>query len=123
MIPGSARADQHAVDCLRANPVSRPTNGETLESAWRRLRDELIAECIATRPGTRPWAFFEFECPDVNWPLSEQGTVASRPRGAMLPCDQARYLAARGLLTEAEKEALGPVDATWPPTTEPERKP
>jgi hypothetical protein len=43
-------------------------------ACWEAVRDELLSEWIAEYPGTRPWAFWEFDAPEPRLRLGGTGT-------------------------------------------------
>jgi hypothetical protein len=89
-----------------------------LERLWRVHRAELLAEHIAKRPGTRPWAWWAFDAPqDARRRRGGKGTPIgaelwfgaprfygedydNRDRPRYEP--EREYLARHGLLTAAE---------------------
>ncbi|NQT14226.1 MAG: hypothetical protein HQ582_15835 [Planctomycetes bacterium] len=104
-----------------------------IEAAWDDLRDELLQLCIGKRPGHRPAAWWWFDLPTGEWRrrhVSGHDSIADLPdekqgdprallfgvhnahgaeafkRGIVVE-SQPAFLARLGLLTDAEKAALG----------------
>lgn len=63
-------------------------------SAWLTVKDRLVADWIATRPGTRPWAWWAFEAPKVpvnvgaRTPNGEIAAQRLRLGGIGTPCHE-----------------------------------
>jgi hypothetical protein len=94
------------------------------ERAWKRLREELLAEHIGERPCSRPWAWWEFEGhpprrvvrprpedilpppPARPYPWGKAAPWWDEARQAKWYEPQAGYLRRHGLLTRAEAEYL-----------------
>ena len=70
---------------FRRNP-----DPELIKSAWADLGSDIMARWIVEHPGTRPWAWWQFDAPE---PRKEDETEAA-------------CLQRRGLLTKAESDAL-----------------
>ena len=70
----------------------------TLEDYWLAHRKAVLAEWIATRPGTRPSCWWRFDS-GLTTPRGETWCITP-------PADQATWLAEHGHLTKAEKKAL-----------------
>jgi hypothetical protein len=91
---------------------------EMLAAAWKALRSELVAEHVRENPGTRPWAWWEYEAPGPR----QQINPGPEPEGpadwygmphrydGMPPSNmyepEADYLSGHGLLMPAERLAL-----------------
>lgn len=43
---------------------SKPCDRDAMREAWEALRDELLQEWIAEKPGSRPWAWWTFDAPE-----------------------------------------------------------
>jgi hypothetical protein len=82
---------------------------ELMRADWVTHRNELIDEQMAKQPGTRPWAYWEFE------KLAERPRLVFVPKkmGRLLELKDGRietqfdYLKRHGLLTPEEKTVLG----------------
>jgi hypothetical protein len=88
-------------------------------AAWEIHRDALLDEHIERFPGSRPWAWWTFDAPDPHPPFLDPADEGRYPPfvfkvvdGEMVRVtqEQCDYLAARGLLTEAEIDALEEID-------------
>ncbi len=64
--------------------------GKDIRDLWRLCRDEVIENWIRKHPGSRPFAFWQFDTPD-HWQANESG---------------AAFLKRHGLLTDYEKNYL-----------------
>jgi hypothetical protein len=106
---------------------------EEVKGAWEELRGELLPAYIADHPGTRPWAWWRFDAPEPyrrflggydfrTDPAARVGLTAEIHTGLgwyssigeaeltdpPIVETQAGYLERHGLLTDAEREVLGP---------------
>ncbi len=91
-------------------PLHVPDDDE-LRAEWEQLRDELLPEFIAKNPGHRPWAWWRFSAPTPhNRPLHIEFQVGGVRKRNRLPLggECRSYLEEHGLLTNEEREALGP---------------
>jgi hypothetical protein len=59
---------------LNGDPVQHPARWLAL---WREHRDELLADWIAERPGSRPPVWWQVEAPEPRRQLSGRGVVVS----------------------------------------------
>src|SRR5262249_49105146 len=97
---------------------------DQLREAWEQLRERVLAEHIAEQPGTRPWAWWQWDAPEPRRKL-DPGPESSWPcrwhgyplvYGPVRPEDQYEaevdYLRRLGLLTEDEKRLLDPSRTT-----------
>lgn len=92
-------------------------------AAWAELREEILAAHVAEHPCTRPWAWWEFEAPEIrrrvdggahpclpprSWPArwGRPAGVAGADEFEALYESVPAYLARLGLLTRAEREHL-----------------
>jgi hypothetical protein len=100
--------------------------GETaLRSAWEKSKAEILAEWIDEKPGTRPWAWWRYSAPEprrqvvqghdqyrdsdrerLSFGVLRIYDVETLRRGLMVE-SEASYLDRLGLLSEAEREAIG----------------
>lgn len=62
-----------SVDQVEQLQIGRPFFGpgfggdqEALEAAWKAFRVELLREWVAEHPGTRPWAWWRFDAPELR---------------------------------------------------------
>jgi hypothetical protein len=91
---------------------------DLLREVWDDLGDQLLAEHIASAPGTRPWAWWQWESPEprrqVNPGPEPIGPAAwfgmpsqykGQPPDGMYE-SEAAYLARHSLLTNEERNAL-----------------
>lgn len=109
---------------LRGRPmIEGYATRDELESAWAIHGEALLAEWIEQHPGTRPFAWWlcdhGHERPVIDSrPCAQQFADAMRREGGKfeylhthtippLQEDEAAYLARHGLLTAAERRALG----------------
>jgi hypothetical protein len=81
---------------------------DELREAWTLLRDELLQEHIAQQPGSRPWAWWQWEAPEDMRQIGEDRTKLSCGRVYVSPIyeTEAAYLARLNLLTAAERMVL-----------------
>ncbi len=92
---------------------------------WETHRQELLADWIEERPGTRPWGFYFFEAPSPRRILERKSAPAGfiDPPLAVAYHDWLRlesepaYLERHGLLTAAEtaRLGLGAFEDVWVP--------
>ena len=87
-----------------------PETEEELQAGWLWVRDTLLPAYIASRPGQRPWAWWEFQAPEprrrVPPPPEKPGR---KPMPSMLAGyreSSLEYLTRLDLLSAAEKRAL-----------------
>jgi hypothetical protein len=124
---------------LRADGSKSPKpymyGGPDFEAEWQSARDELMAVWLKEHPGTRPWAWWAFDC--TTGPRLRMGGTGRREKQTIMDCgipckntwwrdvdparpplyeSQAAYLQRHDLLAPAEKkwlaahpEALKPV--------------
>lgn len=86
--------------CLITGAVPSPETDEgmaEIRRIWRDCRESFIARWIDKHPGTRPWAWWQFDAPD------EPLRVVGERHGMKQHEPQADYLDRHGLLTEAER--------------------
>jgi hypothetical protein len=48
----------------REGSINRPLNLDLAREAWNELRAELLPEFIASKPFSRPWAWWQFDAPE-----------------------------------------------------------
>lgn len=95
-----------------------PLDDDELAEAWTDLRDELLADFIASHPGSRPWAWWAFDAPEPRRQIAP-GPAAVGPDlwfglprlyAAVSPHamyeSERDYLARHGLLTDGERLSL-----------------
>lgn len=102
------------------NPDSEAPPIDELRDTWEDIGDSLLAEHLAESPGSRPWAWWEFDAPEPRKRTTPGGpyTQYIRPAGYGVPanCDpmefetELAYLKRLGLLTAAE---LASVEHRW----------
>lgn len=100
-------------------------NYELMQQAWNDLRDDLLPEWIAEKPGTRPWAWWRFDAPEGRQRVDGKSNQCSgnsdrlskhyrlRWGQAAFPTSynaryetETAYLDRLDLLTKEEREAL-----------------
>ncbi|MEN1679251.1 MAG: hypothetical protein AAGJ46_06630 [Planctomycetota bacterium] len=105
---------------------------DAIEAGWRQFGPTILKEWIAEKPGTRPWAWWEFDAPELrqrvdggehpcNNPERVARLGAEKAKQAYFGCPnilaleddfaakwetEAAYLYRLGLLEEGELEAL-----------------
>ena len=87
-----------------------PETDEELQAGWVLVRDTLLPAYIASRPGERPWAWWEFQVPE---PCRSGPPPPEKPGRKPMPSMLAgyresslEYLTRLDLLSAAEKHAL-----------------
>ena len=100
---------------------------DLLRGPWQAHRDEVLAEWIEDRPGTRPWAWWEFDAPEAREVVGVRHPPHARFGKSfalhVATIDWVRlesepaYLRRHGLLTDAEAARLEPemYGAVWIP--------
>jgi hypothetical protein len=99
-----------AFDAL-GRPAPMPSMDE-LRATWDEIRGDVLPEFISSHPGTRPWAWYRWDCstpPAFTWPLNHMGSAGipfctNRKRPAMY--QQLQYLRPNGLMEYSEIESL-----------------
>jgi len=76
--------------CFSSSPAAR--------EMWNEIKDAELAKWIKKHPGTRPYAWWDYDCPE-RVPCDDPERVDLKASSA--------YLARHGLLTPGEKQALG----------------
>jgi hypothetical protein len=81
------------------------TDGYSVESAWRQFREDILENCIAEHPGTRPRCWWVYDAPRLNGTtLPEPRCRIGRPTASGQSTyegpreDDARYLGGCGLM-------------------------
>ena len=72
----------------REGSIHRPIDLDLAREAWEELRAELLPEFIASKPFSRPWAWWRFDAPEPRTTESERD-----------------YLVRLDLLTDEERRA------------------
>src|SRR5262249_18907857 len=74
---------------------SRRVSDEELRQAWSDYRDELLAEHIASSPGSRPWPWWMWDAPEPRRRIIDGGeyTHYIREAGFGIPknCDETEF--------------------------------
>jgi hypothetical protein len=70
---------------------------EAVRSTWEILRDEILADWVRDRPGTRPWAWWEFDGPKAPFPGAPDW-VNDRLLEPRRRLDGEQYMHARGTI-------------------------
>jgi len=73
-------------------------NGDSFDEAfareaWEQYRDQILAEWITKRPGTRPWAWWEFDAPEE--PRRDEAQYDYLDRLCLLTRDERAVLSER----------------------------
>lgn len=90
------------IDSEHLDGAFTPLTDAELMAAWLEVRDTFLPQYIATNPGFRPWAWWEFDAPEPRRQVSGRRRKNYRNVPNCNLESQREYLTRHGLLTEAE---------------------